>query len=221
VLAIDDALGASQMGVITRGSKADVLLARGKVAEAAALRDEFLPFVLDQGDPQARIPALATAAMIEAAEGRPAEATSALVRVPSEGLWPAWLGIFHPQPVRALVATGNNTAADEWITAALAEMPRTKHGAVASRAILAEALGHLDQAASLHADAASRWGAFRMPYEQALSLLGHGRCLLQLGRPDEAAPILRQAREILDELGATPTLAETDVLIRQATALAS
>jgi class 3 adenylate cyclase/tetratricopeptide (TPR) repeat protein len=221
VLTVDDALGASQMGVIARSSKADVLLARGRIAEAAALRDEVLPFVLAQGDPQVRVPALATATMVEAAEGRPSAATTALTRVPSEGIWPPYLGSYHPQPVRALVAAGNNAAAHEWITAAPAAMPRGKHGEVASRAILAEALGHLDQAARLHADAASRWSTFHMPYEQALSLLGGGCCLLRLGQPHDAAPVLRQAREIFDQLGATPALAETDTLLRQATALTS
>ena len=220
VITVDDALGASQMGVIARSSKADVLLARGRTAEAAALLDEVIPLVLALGDPQVRVPALATAVMIEAAEGRPSAATTALTRVPSEGIWPPYLGVYHPQPVRALVAAGDNAAAHKWIAAAPAATPRGKHGEVASRAILAEAVGHLDQAARLHADAASRWSTFHMPYEQALSLLGAARCLLQLSQP-HATPALRQARETFDQLGATPAVAETDTLLRQATALTS
>ena len=57
--------------------------------------------------------------------------------------------------------------------------------------------------------------------EQAFALLGHGRCLLALGRDADATQTLLQARDIFQELQATPALAETDGLLQQATALSS
>ena len=57
--------------------------------------------------------------------------------------------------------------------------------------------------------------------EHAFALQGNGRCLISLGRPHEAAPVLHQARALFDRLGATPALAETDALLAQATALSS
>jgi hypothetical protein len=58
-----------------------------------------------------------------------------------------------------------------------------------------------------------------MPWERAHALLGHGRCLLGLGRPAEAREALRAAREIFASLGATPALTETDKCPARATAL--
>ena len=57
--------------------------------------------------------------------------------------------------------------------------------------------------------------------EQAFALLGHGRCLVSLGRPTEAVQPLSIARVIFQELQAVPALAETDALLQQATALSS
>ena len=50
---------------------------------------------------------------------------------------------------------------------------------------------------------------------------GHGRCLINLGHPHDAAPILQHARELFTRLRAAPALAETDTLLRQTTALSS
>ena len=50
-----------------------------------------------------------------------------------------------------------------------------------------------------------------VPYEEAHALLGEGRCLLALGRPqEEAAAALSAAREIFARLKAKPALAEAD-----------
>jgi hypothetical protein len=55
-------------------------------------------------------------------------------------------------------------------------------------------------------------GAFGVVPELAFALLGHGRCLLRLDRPIEAADVLHRAREIFDSLGAAPARSETDAL---------
>ena len=76
-------------------------------------------------------------------------------------------------------------------------------------------------AADGYADAAQRWQTFGVVPEQAFALLGQGRCLVALGHMTEAAQPLRLARDIFQELQAAPALAETDALLRQATALSS
>ena len=93
--------------------------------------------------------------------------------------------------------------------------PYSEHTLVAANASLTEAHGHLQAAAEGYADAADRWERFGMVPEHAFALLGHGRCLLGLSRPTEAAPVLGHARAIFERLGATPALAETDALLRE------
>ena len=88
-------------------------------------------------------------------------------------------------------------------------------------AALAEDRGDHQAAADGYADAAGRWERFGVVPEHAYALLGHGRCLISLGQPHEAAPALHQARALFDRLGAIPALAETDDLLARATALSS
>jgi len=93
-----------------------------------------------------------------------------------------------------------------------------QHALVTARALLAEHHGQHAEAADLFADAASRWQQFHMPWERAQALLGHGRCLLALGQPNDASQPLRTAREILATLRARPALDDADRLLTQATA---
>ena len=99
--------------------------------------------------------------------------------------------------------------------------PYHEHALTTATAALAEAHGDHQAAADGYADAAERWQAFGVIPEQAFALLGHGRCLLALGRPADATPPLQQARDIFARLQAAPALAETDQLLQQATALSS
>jgi hypothetical protein len=60
----------------------------------------------------------------------------------------------------------------------------TRHRCVrlTGQAVVAEAEGHLGHAADQYAEAAERWRDYGHMPEQALGLLGQGRCLLTLGR---------------------------------------
>jgi hypothetical protein len=58
--------------------------------------------------------------------------------------------------------------------------------------------------------AAARWHDLVVPYEEAQALLGQGRCLMALGRTQEAAQPLEQAWEIFVGLGAKPALEEAE-----------
>jgi len=66
-----------------------------------------------------------------------------------------------------------------------------------------------------YGEAAAGWHDFGVPHEDAHALLGQGRCLVVLGRAQEAAQPLQQAREIFESLGAKPSLKETDKLLQQ------
>jgi hypothetical protein len=70
-------------------------------------------------------------------------------------------------------------------------------------------------------DVAARWGTFPAVLEHGHALAGAGRCLLELGRPREAAERLNEARERYAILGAVPLVAEADELLSRATAKSS
>jgi hypothetical protein len=61
----------------------------------------------------------------------------------------------------------------------------------------------LEAAVRLHEQAAAAWEAYGHLAEQGLALLGAGRCLRRLGRP-EAAARLRAARAVFERLRAGP-----------------
>ena len=67
---------------------------------------------------------------------------------------------------------------------------------------MAEAQERFEEALTLYQEAAERWTEFGFVLEQGQALLGAGRCLLALDRPDEAVPWLQSAREIFEALGA-------------------
>jgi tetratricopeptide (TPR) repeat protein len=69
------------------------------------------------------------------------------------------------------------------------------------RARLASAL---DVATSGYAAAVTRLRELELPFWLAVTLLEHGELLGEQGRADEAEPLLAEAREIFERLGATP-----------------
>jgi len=80
------------------------------------------------------------------------------------------------------------------------------------RALLAEAARRHADASRLYEDAAERWRAFGSVPERGYALLGQGRCLAALGKPEAQEP-LRQARELFATMGYKPALAETEALL--------
>jgi hypothetical protein len=96
-------------------------------------------------------------------------------------------------------------------------MPLMEHVLATGRALLAEWEGERLSAAVGFEDAAVRWRDFGVPYEEAQALLGQGRCLVALGRAQEAATPLVAARDIFTRLGAKPALTEVGLLLSEST----
>jgi class 3 adenylate cyclase/tetratricopeptide (TPR) repeat protein len=191
--------------------QAEVLVHRGRRAQAAALVPRFLPGVHAIGELEILAPALSVAALVEQAQGRPAAAGELVDEFASatDGRG-AWQRSNHlPDLVRLCVATGRRQLADELVDRAYSPAARHRHGRLTAQAVIAEASGDLDRAARAYGHAATRWAEYGHRFERGRALLGLGRCLLLQHRPD-AQQHLQQAREIFSQLDARPLLAETE-----------
>jgi hypothetical protein len=121
--------------------------------------------------------------------------------------------VMHSTAVRTAVAAGDIALAERLRVGFEPVLPLYEHMLVTSAAVIAEAEGELDRAAAGYTEAAARWEAFETPWERAQALLGLGRCLIALGRADEAGSPLAAAREVFAKLRARPSLAEVDSLV--------
>ena len=72
--------------------------------------------------------------------------------------------------------------------------------------------GDVAGAEAIYAEVVPRWEAFRCPFEAAAAAFGRGRCLLALGRLEQARAALRAARATFVELGALPWVARVDAI---------
>jgi class 3 adenylate cyclase/tetratricopeptide (TPR) repeat protein len=194
---------------------------RGQIAEAAALQDEYLPALRGIADLQLLGPALVTSARIALARGNKAAATELLDEfiTVTEGVTRMFRGISLADAVRLLVALGELDRAAELTAGSETPGLRMQISSATAEAILAEARGESEVALEAYEQVATDWAAFGHVLEHALALYGAGRCLAELGRSDEAAERLAEARKILSELGATPTIDEIDGVADQAAAL--
>jgi tetratricopeptide (TPR) repeat protein len=116
--------------------------------------------------------------------------------------------------LRTALAAGDPELAQRLADALEPRNPLDEHALSAARAELAEHAGSHADAASLYAEAATRWQQFGNVPERAYALLGEGRCLLALGRPGAEQP-LRAARDLFDSMGYRPALSETEALLDQ------
>jgi class 3 adenylate cyclase/tetratricopeptide (TPR) repeat protein len=119
--------------------------------------------------------------------------------------------------LRTAFATGDPDLAKRLAGGLEPRYPLDDHALCAARAQLAEHAGDHADAADLYAEAAARWQEFGNVPERAHALLGQGRCLRALGRPEAEEP-LREARDLFAEMGYRPALAETEALLAQVAA---
>jgi len=209
--------GGQYMSQMAHQVKARVLLWRGQLEAARALTREFLPRARSIDDLQLLVPALAIAAAVEQTARAPTAASALVEEVlgvvgdRDGGGW--YLGQQVTDLVRVCVAVGRRAAAAALAAQANDGVARNRHGLLAARATLAEADGALGEAARRYDEAAARWAEFGHQLERARALLGAGRCLLALGRP-EGRGRLQAARSLLATLNAGPLLAEADAALR-------
>jgi len=208
---------AAYLEAIAGSFAAEALAWRGKVEDAAARIQASLPLARQIRDPQVLIPALSIAALVRSAEGDLAHAkelVDELVALILEADF-TFFNFFHVTDVARIYAAADATdAAERILNLLVPRAAREEHGVISARAVLAEARGSLEEAARLYGQASEAWASFPSPLEQALALLGAGRCRLGLGGDPEED--LWLAREIFSGLGARPSVEQADLLLQRA-----
>ena len=206
---------------ITRAAQARICAMRGQAIEAAAWLEWLESTVRTAAATEYILVGLASSAMVRVALGQHDRATALLGEIDAVPnvcktiFYSAWL----PTLVRTALAVGERALAAALTTNYHPGTTYGAHALVAATAILDEARGDTPTAAASYADAARRWEQFGVIPETAYALQGYARCLIKLGRPDDATPALNRAHELLARLKATPALAETDALLEQAASL--
>jgi class 3 adenylate cyclase/tetratricopeptide (TPR) repeat protein len=209
--------------VEVRSVEARIHTLRGRPALAADYLEWLETTSRDTAAAEILVSGLSSAAITHASLGNATHAIALLSELAAtpdtrdNSMYAAYL----PALVRTAVGLNQHDTAQSLAMDYRPHTPYAQHALITTTAALAEASGDHDAAADGYADAAGRWERFGVIPEHAYALQGHGRCLINLGQPHEAAPVLHQARALFDRLGAIPALAETDTLLEQATALSS
>jgi tetratricopeptide (TPR) repeat protein len=118
-----------------------------------------------------------------------------------------------PAIIRRAVGLGDQALAVLLMAGIEPRTPLQRNALAASRASIAEAADDHAEAAGFYAGAALQWRAFGDLPELGYALLGQGRCLIDLARP-EAGESLGEARELFSSMGYRPALLETEALLR-------
>jgi class 3 adenylate cyclase/tetratricopeptide (TPR) repeat protein len=197
--------GGHYVTVAAECAMAQVLCWRGQVAAARELADRSLPAAREIDDLQAFVPTLVTVAVVAQAAGDTDAAAGALEEldaIVAERSGGQWYRAQHMADLaRVSVAVGRPALAEELVGQAWPDVARRRHGALTVQAVLAEDQGRPEAAAELYERAAEAWGAYGHLPERGHALLGAGRCLGAIGRP-EAEDHLAEATAILAGLGA-------------------
>jgi class 3 adenylate cyclase/tetratricopeptide (TPR) repeat protein len=204
--------------VSTRALQLRLLAERGTPQQAPA-PDELVAAAREIGLPGFIALAFAAAAQLLLAGRQPEQAQmllhelDRLTAVRTDLVWQL------PCLLRVALALDDPTVAERLATGIKPVTPLHEHVLASAHAQLAEAAGDHAAAAELYQEAAERWRQFGNVPECAYALLGHGRCLTTLGKPDAEAP-LREARDLFTTLAYQPALAETQALLGESEAAA-
>ena len=195
--------------------QARILVIRGEAAEALELLERLEATARELTSPDDVVLSLGSAALGRVALGQNDDAAALLAEVAILRGASDLVNLPHlfPAMARAALQIGDAELAVQLAGGVAPRYPYAEHALVAANAALAEAQGDLPTASATYADAAGRWERLGVLPEHGFSLLGEGRCLVALGRPIDAAPVLHRAREIFERLRAAPALAETDALL--------
>jgi tetratricopeptide (TPR) repeat protein len=193
-----------------------VILAYRQGAEAR----EFCESILDRARPLLDAPlvvlAIVAAGIARAASGDRA-GTAALLREAhalTAGDSLVDRAPHLPELARLAVAAGDPVLAEELLdgTEELV-LERYRLARAAAQASIAEAVGQFDAAMVSFQQVAEEWARWGNAPERAHALFGAGRCLIRLGRSEEARGRLEEAAGLFQQLGAAPTLAAIRALL--------
>ena len=216
-IAWDLAHGGDYLAIGCRRYVTLVLTWQGDLIAARDLARRVLPRAREIDDLQQLVPALVNAALVEHATG---DHPAALALVSEAAQLTAdraggrrFLGQFLADMVRVTAEPAPDLARS-LIHQAEPTATRYRFTVTTAEAVLAEATGEVERAAGRYEEAAGGWSGYGHVYEHALALLGQGRCLARLGRP-EGEHVLRVAQRHLTALGARPAAAEAAGLLRR------
>ena len=208
--------------VEVRGIEARIEALRGQPALAADNLDWLETTARDTGAAEILVMGLGSAAISHANLGNVTHATALLSELAAPDTRDiSMFAAYLPALVRTTLGLDQRGIAQSLVKDFQPRTPYAHHALITADAAVSEHRGDHQAAADGYADAAERWERFGVVPEHAYALQGHGRCLISLGQPHEAAPVLQQARALFDQLGAMPAVAETDALLERATALSS
>ncbi len=206
-----------------RATEAQLLTIRGQADQVADSLDWLETTSRGFGDAEMVVIGLVASAAARAGLGQGDEAASLLAEIEETPgardtqTYPNMIDLM----VRVAMVTGDRELAERLVEGSKPRNPLAERARLMANATLAEVRGDLREAADVFGQLTSGPEALGLVYDEALALLGQGRCLLGLSRPTEATPVLQRASEIFARLKAAPALAETDALLQQATALSS
>ncbi|HVS10358.1 MAG TPA: adenylate/guanylate cyclase domain-containing protein [Planctomycetota bacterium] len=190
-----------------------LLAERGEPEPVAGDAERLAAAARDTAEAQQISNGFAAAARMLLSRGKHDEARELLLELEQPGIrGKVNIATNLPELTRCARAVGDTALARRFVEAVEPLTPIHEHGLCAAGAHLAEAAGEPAQASALFAEAAERWREFGNVPERAYALLGQGRCLAALGKPDAEKP-LREARELFASMGYKPALAETEALL--------
>jgi class 3 adenylate cyclase/tetratricopeptide (TPR) repeat protein len=218
----NEALGQTQAVALWRLLETRIRVLRGEVFIAAEWLDE-VERTMRLADLQGVLMCLTHVSCARAEMGQTSAALAMLEEVAEREDLTADPSFPMALPVlaRTAVTVGALDLGEQLVAGVRARTPLDQHSVVAARAAFVEARGDSAAAADLYLDAADRWAGFGIPVEEAYALLGAGRCLVALGRTEQAAVPLERARSLWSSLKAAPLLAETDTLLERTVSLSA
>ncbi len=201
-----------------RAVETAILAMRGPGAQSVDVLDWLETTVRETGSAQHIVFGLGSAALARAALGQAETATELIAEIEARpgAREIQYYSVLLPGLVRTGLALDDQQLSERLVADVEPHTPQAEHALVAANAALDEGRAELQAAAVAYLDAAERWRGFGAVPEEAYALLGRGRCLDALGRPDEALPPLQGARALFEGLRVAPALAETDALLGSA-----
>jgi tetratricopeptide (TPR) repeat protein len=196
-----------------RGALMQLATLRGDTADANGLAAtlETDPHLEDSPDSPGTLAAIARA---YAEDGDLDGARRVLARMATQEIGAAYRGGEVLDAVIAALAIGDRNLIASHVDASDDQRPFGRGIRRLARALVAEADGDLELAASEFDAAAAILDALWTPHHTH-ARLGLGSCLVALGRADQAINPLTEARDLAERMGARPWVAEADALLAE------